>query len=77
MLPELGRLMAYTQADLDAIDAALKSGAVRVEFPGGGATTYRSVDDMLKVRKMMSEDVASTNGTKPIRRLKVYSGKDL
>jgi hypothetical protein len=69
--------MAFTQADLDALDAALRTGAMRVDFPGGGGTTYRSVAEMLRIRDMIAADVAKVAGTTPVRRLKIYATKDL
>lgn len=70
--------MAWTQADLDAIDKAIASGAVRVDYPGGGSVTYRSLADMRSTRGDIAAAVNTGNGVaaKP-KRLKVYSVKDL
>lgn len=70
--------MAWTQADLDAIDNAIKSGAVHVDYPNGGGVTYRSLADMLTTRSMIAGDVNTAAGVTPKpRRLKIYSTKDL
>ena len=69
--------MAFSQADLDAIDSAIKSGASRVDYPSGGSVTYCSLSEMRSVRSMIADAVASANGTeKKPRRLKIYSVKD-
>jgi len=68
----------YTQADLDAIDAAIGTGAVHVDYPSGGGVTYRSIADMLTVRGRIAQAVDAANGVaaKP-RRIIVFSIKDL
>jgi hypothetical protein len=47
--------VAFTQTDLDAIDAAIASGELTVSH-NGRTVTYRSMDDLLKARKRI-EDV--------------------
>lgn len=54
--------MAWTQADIDALDAALASGRKTVQY-GDKSTTYQSVDEMLKVRALMRSEVASAGAT--------------
>ena len=41
--------MAFTQSDLDAIDAAIASGELTVSH-NGRTVTYRSMDDLFKAR---------------------------
>ena len=69
--------MAFSQADLDAIDKAIASGAVRVDYPGGGSVTYRSLADMRATRSDIAKAVAALAGAsqKP-KRIKVYAVKD-
>lgn len=69
--------MAYTQSDLDALDAAFKSGASRVDLPGAGMVTYRSVAEYQNLRTMMQRDINAAAGVKPVRRIKIFSIKDL
>lgn len=38
--------MALTQASVDALEKALASGALSVDFPDGGRVTYRSVAEL-------------------------------
>lgn len=53
--------MAYTQADVDALEAAIKSGALRVRV-ADRETTFRSLDEMQTILRDMKRQVA---GTKP------------
>lgn len=49
--------MAYTTADLDALDKAIASGALSLEL-AGRKITYRSVDDLLKARDHVAGEIA-------------------
>ena len=44
--------MAFSQGQLDAIEAAIASGTTRVAYEGR-VTDYRSLDDMLRVRDII------------------------
>jgi len=57
--------MAFTQADLDTLDAAILSrGVVRsVTFSDGKSTTFDNVDDMLKMRAIVQAHVNAAAGT--------------
>lgn len=55
--------MAFVTADLEAIETAIKSGALSVRFQDGRAYTYRSLDELRRAREMIQADVASTAGT--------------
>ena len=55
--------MAWTQADIDALEAAMASGEMTVRSPDGRLVTYQSLDDMLKLRAAMREEVAATTRT--------------
>lgn len=54
--------MAWTQAHLDAIDAAIASGELTVHF-GDRSTTYRSADELFKIRAFVADAIATQNGT--------------
>jgi hypothetical protein len=71
--------MAYTQADLDAIKAAIKSGAQRVDLPSVGSVSYRTLAEMQQIQALIQKDVDAANapGTRPMRRRKIVSYKDL
>lgn len=68
--------MAYTQAQLDAIDRALAAGVTRVTYEGN-TTEYRSVDDMLKIRAIAAADVAAASGGTPVRQIYATTRKGL
>lgn len=53
--------MAHTQADLDAIKAAIASGEQSVEV-GGRKVVYRSVDDLRKARDDITAELAAEAG---------------
>lgn len=48
--------MAFTQADLTAIDAAIASGTLRVRYRDRDVT-YRSMDELMKIRNLMREEL--------------------
>lgn len=53
--------MAYSQADLDRLDKAIATGARRVRLGSGDSaeeTEFRSLDDMLKIRKIIADTLA-------------------
>lgn len=49
--------MAFTQADIDALDVSIKAGALSVRYADGRAVTYRSLDEMMRIRVLMQSDV--------------------
>lgn len=53
--------VAYTQADVDALEAAIKSGVLRSRV-ADRETTFRSLDEMQTILREMKRQVA---GTKP------------
>ena len=58
--------MAWTQSDLDAIDRAIASGELTVHF-ADRSVTYRSLDELLKIRALIKDDLQSQAGTAPER----------
>ena len=48
--------MAYTQADLDAIEEALRGGVQTVSYEGK-SVTYRSLDDLLRIWKVIRQEL--------------------
>lgn len=59
--------MAFTQADIDALDAAYRTGASKVRTADGKEITYRSVAEYERLRARMAADVAASAGTSPGR----------
>lgn len=45
--------MAFTQAQIDALDAAIAANVLTVEYDGE-RVTYRSMDELLKARALMN-----------------------
>ncbi len=58
--------MAHTQADLDAIKAAIASGEQSVEV-AGRKVVYRTIDDLRKARDDITAELASA-ATASVRR---------
>lgn len=57
--------MAWTQADLDKLDAALASGAAVQSIAFADNTvTFRSIDEMLKLRAVMVAALASQRNSR-------------
>ncbi|RQZ24175.1 hypothetical protein DIE14_21930 [Burkholderia sp. Bp9017] len=54
--------MAFTQNDLIAVERAIASGALTVEY-NGKKTTFRSVQELLAARDLIKADVAAASGT--------------
>lgn len=50
--------MAFTQTDLDAVNAAIASGELSVEV-SGRRVTYRSMADLLQARSLIAGEVAT------------------
>ncbi len=59
--------MAWTQSQLDILDAHIARGVTRVDY-GDRSVTYGSISDMLKLRGLMAADVAAASATPPVRR---------
>lgn len=51
--------MAYTQTDLDAVNAAMASGELKIEV-AGRMVMYRSIDELIKARNIISAEIAAT-----------------
>jgi len=52
----------FTQAQLDALDKAISTGARSISYDGK-TTVFRDIDEMLSLRARMSESLAGTVGT--------------
>lgn len=63
--------MAFTQADVDAMQVAIGSGVRKVTFADGRSTEYQNLADMLAALKVMRDDVAKAGNvaTRNSRRL--------
>ena len=52
--------MAYTQQDLNALNSAIVSGHLRVEYDGK-KVEFRSLSDLIKIRDMVAAELAPTS----------------
>ncbi len=57
--------MAWTQTDLDALDRALASSERRVKY-GEDEVEYRSLSDMLAVRRLIVAALGAAVGKPPV-----------
>lgn len=64
--------MAFTQTDRDTLDALYKQGARRVRFQDRDFE-LQSVDDYVKLRHLMDNDIAQAGGQQPVRQVRVYT----
>ena len=67
--------MAWTQADVDALKAAMATGALSVNYAGPPARsiTYRSLDEMNAVLALMQREVSGANAV-PYRLVSTKKG---
>ncbi|MCG5241876.1 phage head-tail joining protein [Azospirillum doebereinerae] len=56
--------MAYTQTQLDALDAAIASGALRVTYDGK-TVEYRSTADLIRARALVLAELGRQTGDAP------------
>jgi hypothetical protein len=54
--------VAWTQQQLDSIEAAIASGELTVRF-GDRTVTYRSMEELLQARAVIQEALAAASGT--------------
>lgn len=52
--------MAWSQTDLDKIDAALANNVRKVTFADGRTVEYQNADQMLAVRKAVKAELAAS-----------------
>jgi hypothetical protein len=62
----------FSQADLDALDAARKQGAKRIRFQDRDFE-FDTVDDYIKLRNLILNDIAQQNGPQQIRQVRIYT----
>ena len=67
--------MAFTQAQADAIDVALATGVLRVTYEGK-TTEFHSMDEMLKLRQLIKDELAVAASTIPDRFARVGFTRD-
>lgn len=65
--------MAFTSADLAAIEAAIATGATTVALANGTTMTYKNTDALMKVRTLMEQELGITKTTKGFISVHSYS----
>jgi hypothetical protein len=69
--------VAWTQVNLDALDAAIAKGEKRVSF-GDRTVEYRSLDEMLRARGVIQAELDNAAVVeRPRQRLAYHAGKGL
>jgi hypothetical protein len=53
--------MSYTQADLEALDRAIASSQLVVQY-GDRRVQYRSMDELLRARQHVAEQLSAASG---------------
>ena len=66
--------MAYTQAHLDALEAALVKGEKRVTF-GDKTVEYRSIDEIQAAIREVEASLARAAGARRTRQIRVTTDK--
>lgn len=58
--------MAFTQDQLDALEKAIAEGTLTVKYRDR-LVTYRTLDEMLKIRDLMKSELAPNSKPKTVR----------
>lgn len=67
--------MAFTQADLDRVNAAIAGGETLVQFADGKRVQYRSVSELIAARNLIASEITTAEGTRPPRAFRVNVSK--
>jgi len=59
--------MAWTQADLDTLDAAIASGVRRVRYSDGSEVEYRSLAEMKGAQDLIAASLDEQAGRRRVR----------
>lgn len=57
--------MAFTQSQLDAIEAGIAAGTTRVSYDGK-SVEYRSLDEMLRIRSIIRRALGIESGSSTV-----------
>lgn len=64
--------MATTQADYDALVAAMNTGAMTVKYQDR-QVTYRTIDEMIRLKKIMADELKISPTSQQMRENPVFS----
>jgi len=65
--------MAYTTTDLEKLEAAMAKGGKRIKY-GDKETEYYSLDELLRLREIMKQDIAGVSGLADRRTMGIFKG---
>lgn len=68
--------MAYTDTDLQAVEAAIASGERRVQFADGRSVEYRSVAELKDARALIRAELATAMTGRRSRFTRCYQSGD-
>lgn len=63
--------MSFTQTQLDALTEAIAEGTFKVKYQDK-EVTYRSLEEMIKLRELMRQELGIDGGAGPRRQIGVY-----
>ena len=68
--------MAFTQDDLTAINDAIATGELEVQFADGKRVRYRSINELMRAKQHIENSISTADGKAPRRgvRLNVNKG---
>lgn len=66
--------MAYTTAQLIALEEALASGVLSARYSDGKAVTFQSIDDLKKAIAEVKSGISAGTTTR-VRQIRMYSDK--
>ena len=52
--------MAYSQTDLDRLDAAIATGVLVMKYADGSQVTYRSLDELITARGRVAASISAS-----------------
>ncbi len=67
--------MAFTSDDLDAINDAIATGELLVQFADGKRVQYRSISDLIRAKQHIESSISSSAGMRPRRGVRVNVNK--
>lgn len=67
--------MAWTQSDIDALKAAMATGAAEVQYSDGSRIRYNSLKDMRMQLGLMQQEVNAAASVQTTRVVRIGAGK--
>ncbi|MFC3442779.1 phage head-tail joining protein [Sphingobium rhizovicinum] len=67
--------MTFQQSDLDRLNTAIGSGVRKVTFADGRSTEYQNLDQMLKARDVIANELAGSQARSTRRQRRIIVGR--